>query len=97
MFQRELRSHFVCMPNILTLPLIVALLLLVPESAAQQANSSTAQQAFGGIENRRNEFGGVESRSTRPRGLVKPSEMRSAIKIFKSGAAKKFSLYAREV
>ena len=45
----KLRSHFVRFVNPLTLSVIFVLLLVVPESAAQQPSDS--------VENRRNEFG----------------------------------------
>jgi len=44
-------------PTPLTLSLLFVLLLLVPESAAQQRNVPAGQQTSGASENRRNEFG----------------------------------------
>jgi len=55
MLQRRLPSHF-ALSNTLILSFIIGLLFLAPESAAQQANTSTSQ-AYGKIENARNEFG----------------------------------------
>jgi hypothetical protein len=52
-----LKSHFVRRSNPLTLSLIFLLLLIVPESAAQQANTTVRQQPANDVENRRNEFG----------------------------------------
>jgi hypothetical protein len=57
MFLNKLRPHFARILNPLTLSFIVALLLLVPEGAAQQANATAGQQSSGASENRRNEFG----------------------------------------
>ena len=57
MIQNKLRSHCVRVPNSLTLSLFFVLLLVVPDSAAQQANVPAGQQPSGAGENRRNEFG----------------------------------------
>jgi opacity protein-like surface antigen len=57
MTQNKLRPHCVRVRNPLTLSLLFMLLLVVPESAAQQANVPAGQQPSGAGENRRNEFG----------------------------------------
>jgi hypothetical protein len=57
MIQNKLRPHSVRVRNPLTLSLFFVLLLVVPESAAQQANIPAGQQPSGAGENRRNEFG----------------------------------------
>jgi hypothetical protein len=54
MFQNKLRPRFV---HILSPLLVFVLVLVVPESAAQQANVTATQQSSGAVENRRNEFG----------------------------------------
>ena len=57
MTQNKLRPHYERVPNPLTLSLFFVLLLVVPESAAQQANVSAGQQSSGAAEHSRNEFG----------------------------------------
>src|SRR5215204_2776212 len=57
MIQNKLRPHCVRVRNPLTLSLFFVLFLVVPESAAQQANVAAGQQSSGVSENRRNEFG----------------------------------------
>src|SRR5215218_680169 len=57
MIQNKLRSHSVNIRTPLTLSLSFVLLLVVPESSAQQANMPAGQQSSGAGENRRNEFG----------------------------------------
>src|SRR5215217_2690815 len=57
MIQKKLRPHCVRVRNPLTLSLFFVLFLVVPESAAQQANVAAGQQSSGISENRRNEFG----------------------------------------
>jgi hypothetical protein len=56
MIQNKLRPHCVCVRNPLTLSLFFVLFLVVPESAAQQANIPTGQQPSGAGESK-NEFG----------------------------------------
>ena len=57
MFRRHLDSHFLRMPNLMALSLMLALLFFAPQSAAQEASNSTTQQTSGSIEDKRNEFG----------------------------------------
>ena len=57
MIENKLCPHCVRVRNPLTLSLFFVLLLVVPESAAQQANVPAGQQPSGAGENRRNEFG----------------------------------------
>jgi hypothetical protein len=57
MFQKQIRPHFVRMPKPLTLSFIFTLLLCVPPSAAQQADTRAGQQQSASARTRRNEFG----------------------------------------
>lgn len=57
MLLNNLRLHLACIVRPLTLSFIFALLLVVPESAAQQANVPVGPESPGAVENRRNEFG----------------------------------------
>ena len=57
MIENKLRPHCVRVRNPLTLSLFFVLLLVVPKSAAQQANMPAGQQPSVAGENRRNEFG----------------------------------------
>src|SRR5215216_928061 len=57
MIQNKLCPHHVRVRNPLTLSLFFVLFLVVPESAAQQANVAAGQQSSRISENRRNEFG----------------------------------------
>jgi opacity protein-like surface antigen len=57
MLLNNLRPHFARIAHPLTLSFVFALLLVVPESAAQQANVPAGPQSSAASENRRNEFG----------------------------------------
>jgi len=57
MTHNKLRRHCVRVLNPLTLSVLLLLLLIVPKSAAQQANVPAGQQSSDAGENRRNEFG----------------------------------------
>lgn len=57
MTQNKLRPHRLRVLNPLTLLFIFMVLLVVPESSAQQGNVTATQQSSGAAEDRRNEFG----------------------------------------
>lgn len=57
MTQNKLRPHRVRVINPLTLLFVLVILLVVPESSAQQGNVTKSQQSSGVTEDRRNEFG----------------------------------------
>ena len=72
MTQNKLRPHGARVLNRLTLLFILVVLLVVPESRAQQGNVTASQQSSGAGEERRDEFGiwgGISFRS--PRGSAK--------------------------
>jgi|GEM_PF-4176600 len=57
MAQNKLRPHFVRNLNPLMLALLFALLVLVPDIVAQEANVTVAPQSTSAGDNPRNEFG----------------------------------------